>query len=145
MLTRRDLEQIRAIIREEIDRRMQVCDEEPSVHDFERELTRAGRQGRVDFLAMQPAVAGEDREVTEVRKELREQDPKRKARAAARAASPIPDGPFVDIYDARRLLAGTGATANAWIRRGRLKRTKVDGCVRISRADIDAIIAERKR
>lgn len=77
-----------------------------------------------------------------LRKRLGALQRKREERAARR----IPRTPFVDVYDARRLLNdATGITANAWIRRGRLKRHRVDGRVRISRAEINAILAEHRR
>jgi len=70
----------------------------------------------------------------------------RAQRVQQRAARQIPDTPFIDLYDARRLLnEATGITANAWIRRGRLKRYRIDGRLQISRAEVEAILAEHRR
>jgi hypothetical protein len=90
------------------------------------------------------------RDIEQIRRVVREEvDTKRwrdqQHRSEERAAIPIPDSPFVDIYDARRLLNGTGVTANAWIRRGRLTRHDVDGRLGFSRAEIDAILADQKK
>jgi predicted site-specific integrase-resolvase len=124
-LTHRDLDAIRSIVREEIKRALESSSkqerDEEEVKEFE------------DLLAFMRSPEWKAHHEELARKR------------AVRAALPIPDGPFVDIYDARRLLKPTRVTANAWIKRGRLKRLKVDGRIQISRSEIDAILAEYKR
>jgi hypothetical protein len=149
-LSRRDLEAIREIVREEVARAFSA--DRPRTHpraqrdmNEDDQVTDARRLGRLHALASRPAIAGEDPEITAHRARMESEHRARVKRAEARAAVTIPNGPFVDLYGARRLLAVTKVTANAWIRRGQLKRIKVDGRLQFSRAEIDAIIAEHKQ
>jgi hypothetical protein len=120
-LTQRDLQAIRAIVREEIE-------------DALAAEKHKAREADIDALP--------DEDVSVDNAGWRQHYEELKRKRNERAARPIPNTPFVDIYDARRLLnEATRVTANAWIRRGRLTRHKIDGCLQFSRAEIDAILA----
>lgn len=148
-LSQRDLDALRKIVREEVESALRNQCVEPD--DFAADdippdhRDGIAREAWLDVHAWRSPVPGEHPAITERREFYEKRRKERERRAAARAAIPIPDTPFVEIYDARRLLKGTGATANAWIRRGRLKRVRIGGRLRVSRAEIDAIVAETKK
>ena len=112
-LTSRDLEAIRAIVREEIARQHGEPDDDSS----EAALEEAEQRGRA-FM----------------RRLMREPVPPPK---------PIPDTPFIDRYDAARLLNVGLDTVRTYTKRGLLTKHKVKGRLQFSRAEIDKLLAER--
>lgn len=119
-LTRSDLERIRTIVKEEIRNALASKRAEMPPTTNERE-TSALRQQALDSIAR-------------MRRE-----------AAARAARPIPEGPFVDRYDAARLLGVTMDTVTSWVRSGRLSKHKANGKLQVMRSEIDLIVATRPK
>ncbi len=144
-LSARDLDNIRTIVQEEIERALRSAGHERGSHDLDADESEPQSEGARWRLAVSPARPGESPAVTALRKELQEEQARRDRRRKQREARPIPDTPFVDIFDARRLLQRTKITVNAWSRRGRLTRHKVEGRVQVSRVEIDAILAETRR
>ena len=116
-LTRTDFEQIRAIVREELAEALgrEASSGTARALDGETEAHRAGRRAVKELIEA----------------------------SAERAARPIADGPFVDRYDASRLLGVSYATIRKWTKQGRVTRRLVRGCIEVSRAEIDAILAAR--
>lgn len=138
-----DLAEIRAIVREEIERALGRGEWEPQAALAADPAGDPASEARLTMLELRgdPELRDHPYRVA-LRKHWAQLEGKRKERAAR----PVPDTLFIDIYDARRLLnSATGITANAWIRRGRLKRHRIDGRLRISRAEVDAILAKHRR
>lgn len=136
-----DLADIRAIVRAEIERALGRGERDPQAAISDDLENDPASMARLTILELRgdPELRDHPYRVA-LRKKWARQEAKRKERAAR----PIPDAPFIDLYDARRLLASTGITVNAWIRRGRLKRHRIDGKVRISRVEVEAILAEHR-
>jgi hypothetical protein len=66
-------------------------------------------------------------------------------KAAERRARPIPDGPYLDSYDAARLANVMPTTVVGWVKAGKLTKKKVKGKLAIDRAELDALIRSRSR
>ena len=121
-LTSRDLDEIRRIVREELARALGPSAPQSVVADATTELDAVGDQLH--------------RRALESWDKLRSGSAERKARS-------IPDGPFVDRYDAARLLGVTESTITSYIGSGKLTRRLVKGRLQVSRAEIDQLRATR--
>lgn len=120
MLTDDDLGRIRKIVREEVARALRRDQPTPAPQLDEKADAALRERVRAD--------------IAEARRE-----------SAERAARPIPDGPFVDRYDAARLLDVMMDTVTAYARKGRLTKHKVKGKLLVSRSEVDAILATRTK
>ena len=121
-LTRLDLEDIRRVVREELR------------HALEPRAGDVGANNELGELA-EEAVG---RDVQELLKRLERE-------TAERAARPIPNTPYVDRYDAARLLDVSYQTLREYTKRGLLTRRMVKGRIEVSRAEIDALLARRAK
>jgi hypothetical protein len=120
-LTSRDLEQIRRIVREEIE--------------------RANRHAPPEHTA----IANEPAQETAVAQDVRAFLERARREAAEREARPIPNTAFVDRYDAARLLGVTMDTITTYTKRGLLTRHMVKGKIQVSRSEIDTLLARGPR
>ncbi len=118
MLTASDLEQIRRIVREELARASTAGQADDSITDGDLSD---------DYLSSRAR-----RDIAEFHRRWDE-----------RAARPIPDGAFVDKYDASRLLGVRMDGVTRLTKAGSLTRHMVKGRIQVERAEIDAIIASR--
>lgn len=121
-LTARDLEAIRTIVRDELARALAARDDRAVVANADAEF---------DDNAMRQRVR---EDLAWLRRDAKE-----------RAARPIPNTPFVDRYDAARLLGVRMDTITNYTKRGLLTRHKVKGRLQISRAELDKLLAEGGR
>lgn len=126
-LTASDLTAIRRVVREELE------------HALNRrrrgESVAADDERRVDV---------DDEEIAALAAKTLAWFAEGRRAADARAALPIPDTPFVDCYDASRLLDVSEQTVRKYMTRGLLTRRIVNGRVEVSRVEIDAILSTRR-
>lgn len=114
-LSRRDLEQIRIVVREEFARLSPQAAVEASLDDLEED----GRRFFMRELARQ--------RITEMRHT-----------EAERRAQPIPDTPYLSTYDGSRLSGIQPDTLRGMAKRGDIASRKVRGRLEINRTDLDA-------
>lgn len=122
-LTGRDLDDIRRIVREELARALAPAAPTTTT-------TTSGKDE--DEVSDAESVRLRQMAIARLRQN-----------SAERAARPIPLGPFVDRYDAARLLGVTESTVTSYISSGRLTRNLVKGRIQVNRAEFDELLAAR--
>jgi hypothetical protein len=121
-LTRRDLDQIRDIVRSE--------------------LKRAGLDGRETQRTA--AQADDDENDPWANEEAKRILAASEQKWRERDARPIPED-VLDTYDAARLADVMPSTVVGWMKRGWLTRRKVKGKWQIERKELEAFLASRKK